>query len=114
MTSDGEPPYGGAPGESEPDPDFDDFASRQLCDDGACTGVVGGDGACRKCGRIAAPPGAPDATPPTLVEDAETVSPSLSDDEGGFEEERRLCPDGECIGLIGDDGLCRECGRAAK
>lgn len=24
---------------------------------------------------------------------------------------RELCPDGACIGLIGPDGLCRECGR---
>lgn len=25
--------------------------------------------------------------------------------------ERRLCPDGRCVGLIGDDGRCRECRR---
>jgi hypothetical protein len=24
---------------------------------------------------------------------------------------RRLCPDGGCIGVIGDDGRCSECGR---
>ena len=24
---------------------------------------------------------------------------------------RRLCPDGACIGLIGDDHRCKECGR---
>jgi hypothetical protein len=26
---------------------------------------------------------------------------------------RRLCPDGTCVGVIGADGRCRECGRAA-
>jgi len=26
---------------------------------------------------------------------------------------RRLCPDGSCIGLIGDDGRCKVCGRQA-
>jgi hypothetical protein len=26
---------------------------------------------------------------------------------------RRLCPDGGCIGVIGDDGRCRVCGRAS-
>jgi hypothetical protein len=26
--------------------------------------------------------------------------------------ERRLCPDGSCIGLLGADGRCRVCGRA--
>jgi hypothetical protein len=24
---------------------------------------------------------------------------------------RRLCRDGACVGLVGDDGRCRECGR---
>jgi hypothetical protein len=27
---------------------------------------------------------------------------------------RRLCPDGACIGVIGDDGRCRVCGRASN
>jgi hypothetical protein len=26
---------------------------------------------------------------------------------------REVCPDGACIGVIGDDGLCKICGRAA-
>jgi hypothetical protein len=28
-------------------------------------------------------------------------------------EYREVCPDGGCIGVIGDDGLCKVCGRAA-
>jgi hypothetical protein len=28
-------------------------------------------------------------------------------------DQRQLCPDGTCTGLIGDDGLCKVCGRAA-
>ena len=24
---------------------------------------------------------------------------------------RKLCPDGACVGVIGDDGKCRVCGR---
>ena len=28
-------------------------------------------------------------------------------------ENRQLCPDGSCTGVIGDDGRCRECGRSA-
>lgn len=31
-----------------------DPADRQLCPDGACTGLVGSDGKCRECGRPAA------------------------------------------------------------
>ena len=33
--------------------------------------------------------------------------------EGKFDPHRRLCPDGACIGVIGDDGRCRVCGRSA-
>jgi len=29
------------------------------------------------------------------------------------EEERRLCPDDACIGLLGDDDRCKVCGRLA-
>src|SRR5215470_19228221 len=28
-------------------------------------------------------------------------------------DQRQLCPDGSCIGVIGPDGTCRVCGRAA-
>ncbi|MBA3456164.1 MAG: hypothetical protein H0T42_23900 [Deltaproteobacteria bacterium] len=29
-------------------------------------------------------------------------------------DRRQLCPDGACIGVIGSDGLCKVCGRAAQ
>src|SRR5687767_8575889 len=28
-------------------------------------------------------------------------------------DQRQLCPDGGCVGVIGPDGTCRVCGRAA-
>ena len=31
-----------------------------------------------------------------------------------FDSKRRLCPDGSCVGVIGADGRCRECGRNAS
>lgn len=31
--------------------------------------------------------------------------------DGSFDSRRRLCPDGACIGVIGADGRCGECGR---
>ena len=34
--------------------------------------------------------------------------------EGKFDPHRRLCPDGACIGIIGADGRCHVCGRAAS
>jgi hypothetical protein len=36
------------------------------------------------------------------------------DDSAFNPSRRRLCPDGACVGLIGDDGRCRECGRPAS
>jgi len=34
--------------------------------------------------------------------------------QGTFDpSKRRLCPDGACIGVLGDDGRCRVCGRAS-
>jgi len=30
-----------------------------------------------------------------------------------WEDDRLLCPDGACVGVIGPDGTCRVCGRAA-
>ncbi len=28
-------------------------------------------------------------------------------------DQRQLCPDDACIGVIGDDGTCKVCGRSA-
>jgi hypothetical protein len=41
------------------------------------------------------------------------VAPQRDDDELDLED-RELCPDGSCIGVIGDDGRCGECGRAGE
>ncbi|HEX4403949.1 MAG TPA: hypothetical protein VH560_03925 [Polyangia bacterium] len=35
----------------------------------------------------------------------------LETDETFDPSSRKLCPDGACVGVIGDDGLCRVCGR---
>lgn len=37
---------------AQEDESFDE--GRQLCADGACTGLIGSDGKCRECGRSAA------------------------------------------------------------
>ena len=37
-----------AEGEAE---SHDDFADRQLCPDGNCTGILGSDGHCKVCGK---------------------------------------------------------------
>jgi hypothetical protein len=88
---------------------------RQLCPDGACIGVIGGDGRCTVCGT-ADPSWSPDrpraAAPPVA---AAVVAPPLAaagDEPAGWDD-RQLCPDGACIGVIGGDGRCTVCGTAA-
>jgi hypothetical protein len=34
-------------------------------------------------------------------------------EEPEFDPNRRLCPDGACVGVIGPDGKCTVCGRTA-
>jgi hypothetical protein len=112
-----------------------DPAKRRLCPDGACIGVVGDDGRCRVCGRASdgSATASPSATPSSsfgpddaadlekddLNVDAdqasdETGALTAADDQGGFQASRRLCDDGSCVGVIGDDGRCSVCHRAAE
>jgi hypothetical protein len=100
----------------EPAPE--EWQNRQLCSDENCIGVIGPDGRCKECGRSPEPgavppvsvpesaPAAEDADPPP-VSDA-SAEPAETDGEW---ENRRLCSDGNCIGVIGPDGRCRECGK---
>lgn len=86
------------------DPDELD-ADRELCPDGACVGLIGPDGQCSVCGTKASD-APPDASP---EEESKSGSPS---DSADFDEDRELCPDGSCVGLIGPDGRCKVCGTA--
>ena len=91
--------------------DFDP-ADRELCPDGACVGVIGSDGRCRECGKKA-PGGAPGATPAQaekIEAAAPPVAPRVVEGDSFDPSQRELCPDGACIGVIGPDGRCKECG----
>ncbi len=94
-----------------------DWENRRLCSDGNCIGVIGPDGRCKECGRPREPAGlsgeqpaeeAPSSAEPAVRPPvADTISGATGDDW----ENRRLCSDGNCIGVIGPDGRCRECGK---
>ncbi|PIE68209.1 MAG: hypothetical protein CSA23_00065 [Deltaproteobacteria bacterium] len=105
----------------------DDWDHRILCSDGNCIGVVGPDGRCKECGH-AYEGELPDATDfheaPEVEDDHEAVPPSDVDtnshednpaiDSDSLDdtwEDRTLCIDGNCIGIIGPDGRCKECGK---
>ena len=105
---------------------IDEWDERQVCPDGACVGVIGKDGRCNVCARAASSEGgayretalaaqggddpARDAEPPVARHDAH------GDDAPGPDAEwagRKLCSDGACTGVIGADGHCKQCGKAA-
>jgi len=86
----------------------DDEDERSPCPDGTCIGVIGPDGRCTECGELADDDGVDEE------EDDDGYGDEDEDeDKDGDGGERVLCPDGACIGIIGPDGRCTECGRAA-
>jgi hypothetical protein len=98
-----------------------EWENRILCSDESCIGIIGPDGRCKECGK----PYAGDLTwTPPKGDDAEAeifeADVDLSDDEdkeiqGDDEWENRiLCSDESCIGVIGPDGRCKECGKPFK
>lgn len=98
--------------------EFDPLA-RELCPDGACIGVIGPDGRCKECGKPGRGAGLDPRTQGLRSDDELTdelddgaVDHDLPASPDDFDE-RRLCPDGACIGVIGPGGRCKECGRPA-
>jgi hypothetical protein len=92
-----------------------EWDNRRLCSDENCIGVIGPDGRCKECGKPAGGGPAvdlprPEPPPPTEAArlPSESAEPSGSEDEW---ESRRLCRDENCIGVIGPDGRCKECGK---
>jgi hypothetical protein len=103
-----------------------DWENRMLCSDENCIGVIGSDGRCKECGK-------PYDSALNVTEhpnQAAADNDEAEADEAGFaaedntvagEEEateedpdwetRILCSDGNCIGVIGSDGRCKECGK---
>ncbi|MFC1814130.1 hypothetical protein ACFL03_15710 [Thermodesulfobacteriota bacterium] len=103
-------------GELQEDLDWD---SRTLCSDESCIGVIGHDGRCKECGSAGEGEAQKEAHK-TGVDDE-----NADEDEGELEAEddedidsasdldwdsRTLCSDESCIGVIGPDGRCKECG----
>ena len=96
----------------------DEWDQRLLCPDGGCVGLIGNDGTCKVCGRAAPNWGderrrgqrttaevEPQLEAAVIAHD----TPAAPDDF----DQRQLCPDGGCIGVLGVDGACHVCGRRA-
>ena len=108
-----------------------DWERRVLCSDGNCIGVIGPDGLCNECGKkyegtlpedhFLGKESLPQEESTVKQEDQspEEVEPQDATEENGENESlenddwqnRILCSDGNCIGVIGPDGCCKECGK---
>jgi hypothetical protein len=114
--------------ESENDEKGGAWEERILCGDESCIGIIGPDGRCKECGRpyegpLPLPahsyPVAKSSDDYDAPEDAQTVDDAHGEEDGstgseGTDKEwqtRKLCRDESCIGVIGPDGRCKECGR---
>ena len=101
-----------------------EWENRQLCSDGNCIGVIGPDGLCKECGKPSdkSIDNTFDSTDTLSVEeeyenhceDHTAESATRTADTDTEWENRQLCSDGACIGVIGPDGMCKECGRALE
>ena len=103
------------------------WENRVLCSDESCIGVIGPNGRCKECGRPFEGELPADFNPDdsdTQPEDEHVTEKNPTDEytpdaEQGTENEitddewsqRTLCSDESCIGVIGPDGRCKECGK---
>lgn len=106
---------------SELDAETFDSTKRRLCPDGSCVGLLDDNGRCRVCGATGTAgaaaddlaawesgPDGPDSGHHTGEHDLASFA-----EGGGFDPARRLCPDGDCVGVLDEAGRCRVCGRGA-
>lgn len=75
---------------------------RHLCPDDSCVGLLDDEGVCKECGAV-------DESFSDRAADRSANEERDSEAELEFLH-RRLCPDGACVGVLGADGRCKECG----
>ena len=111
----------------------EEWERRILCSDGNCIGVIGSDGRCKECGKpyagdqpLPAMDDADTEEPADVVQDAPEATDTDTDVQPGDDavavdagqkvddddwQQRTLCIDESCIGVVGPDGRCKECGK---
>lgn len=110
-----------------------DWEHRLLCSDGGCIGIIGMDGRCKECGKMFKGKLPENFGVKSEAEikksdlkkmnqgnllDTENNVESQGKEAGDEQEEidsnwenRILCEDETCIGVVGPDGKCNECGK---
>ena len=99
------------------------WGNRVLCSDESCIGIIGSDGRCKECGKIyeghedafdnenPQDIPEPEPEPDTKNDSREAEEEPIKTDIDSEWENRVLCSDASCIGVIGPDGRCKECGK---
>ncbi|MDP2646675.1 MAG: hypothetical protein Q8P24_17180 [Desulfobacterales bacterium] len=101
-----------------------DWENRTLCSDESCIGIIGPDGPCQECGQPSADKASGNDVQAEAVsvpsEDQVQLQEKPVEEEAADDpaedinwENRTLCSDESCIGVIGPDGRCQECGKPA-
>ena len=93
-----------------------DWENRTLCIDESCIGVIGPDGRCKECGKSFESGQQEDIPPAPDIDEEDLETEPAEDDESKSPTDidwnnRTLCIDESCIGVIGPDGCCKECGK---
>ena len=93
-----------------------EWENRTLCIDESCIGVIGPDGRCKECGKPFESGQQEDIPLERDFDEIDLETESATDEESESQtdidwENRTLCIDESCIGVIGPDGRCKECGK---
>jgi hypothetical protein len=96
----------------------EDWEKRILCGDESCIGTIGPEGHCKECGK---PYGgvlqikAVTSSEQVAAADEKKLDIPVADTADNDDWDKRvLCSDESCIGTIGSDGKCKECGKAIE
>ena len=99
----------------------DDWESRTLCGDGRCIGIIGNNGRCKECGKTLEEARNEEKDKSYLKKEKpnqpkNATSSYSRQDNTSYDDpidwdNRVLCSDEACIGIIGSDGRCTKCRR---
>jgi hypothetical protein len=95
----------------------EDWEKRTLCSDESCIGTIGPDGKCKECGKTyegELPSGGSINNIQKVVSEKKNPVLSENTDSDDDWDKRVLCSDEACIGVIGSNGKCKECGKPLR
>jgi hypothetical protein len=93
----------------------EDWETRTLCSDESCIGTISPDGKCKECGKpyegVLQTKNTTGSEQIATTDENKLDIPAADASEDDAWDKRVLCSDESCIGTIGPDGKCKECGK---